>query len=243
VTRLRVPLGPLVPGERDLPEPEGRYVARVHRLGPGDRFVAFDPEERTEADAEVIAVSRLVRVRLGPTRPASRLSTRRVTLLQGLGKGDKPERVVRDATALGVARIVFVETSRTVIRLADRAEPRRKRWRAVAIDAARQSGRGDVPEIDGPMPLPEAIASADATGRICLVPEGEIALGAAIPRAAGEATTLLVGPEGGFEPAEMERITAAGFVLARLGDFVLRTEIAAIAALGAILARSPPKGG
>jgi 16S rRNA (uracil1498-N3)-methyltransferase len=98
-----------------------------------------------------------------------------------------------------------------------------------------------LPEIDGPTPLAAALEGVSATPparRLCLSPEAEVSLDGALgDLRLGEPVTLLVGPEGGFDAAEMERIASAGFVLARLGDFVLRTEIAAIAALGAVLAR------
>ena len=238
-----MPLTPLAAGERELPEAEARYVARVHRLGPGDGIIVFDPEARAEADAEILSTGRSVKCRIGAVRAATRLPRLRVELWQALGKSDKPESVVRDATALGVARVVFVETARTVVRLADRAESRRKRWRAVAIDAARQSGRGDVPEIQGPIPLGQALAlrakTVDPLPGICLSPTALVGFGAAVAQAAGGGILLFVGPEGGFDAVELEEIGRGGFGFARLGEFVLRTELAAVAALGAILAGSP----
>lgn len=237
---LRVPLAALTAGERVLPEPEARYVTRVHRLGPGDVFVAFDPEERLEADVELVRVGRDVVGRLGEPRAPRRTARTPVTLLQALGKSDKPERVLRDATALGVEAVVFVETARSVVRLADRAEGRRRRWRAIAVDAARQSGRGDVPEVTGPLSLPEALAVADgASGRICLSPDATSTFQEVLEGSPWDAPlALFVGPEGGFAADEVSAAKAAGFTAASFGELVLRTETAAVAALGAIVARS-----
>jgi 16S rRNA (uracil1498-N3)-methyltransferase len=237
---LRVPLAALRAGERVLPEAEARYVTRVHRLGVGDVFVAFDPEERLEADVELVHVGRDVVGRLGEPRAARRTARTPVTLLQALGKSDKPERVLRDATALGVEAVVFVETARSVVHLADRAEGRRRRWRAIAVDAARQSGRGDVPEVTGPLSLPEALAVAEgASGRICLSPEATATFQEVLDGSPPDAhVALLVGPEGGFTTDEVSAAKAAGFTPASFGELVLRTETAAVAALGAIVARS-----
>ncbi|HEX4476076.1 MAG TPA: RsmE family RNA methyltransferase [Polyangiaceae bacterium] len=237
---LRVPLAALRAGERVLPEAEARYVTRVHRLGVGDVFVAFDPEERLEADVELVHVGRDVVGRLGEPRAARRTARTPVTLLQALGKSDKPERVLRDATALGVEAVVFVETARSVVHLADRAEGRRRRWRAIAVDAARQSGRGDVPEVTGPLSLPEALAVAEgASGRICLSPEATSTFQEVLDGSPPDAhVALLVGPEGGFTTDEVSAAKAAGFTPASFGELVLRTETAAVAALGAIVARS-----
>jgi 16S rRNA (uracil1498-N3)-methyltransferase len=247
---LRVPLAALRAGERVLPEAEARYVTRVHRLGVGDVFVAFDPEERLEADVELVhvgrdvvgrdVVGRDVVGRLGEPRAARRTARTPVTLLQALGKSDKPERVLRDATALGVEAVVFVETARSVVHLADRAEGRRRRWRAIAVDAARQSGRGDVPEVTGPLSLPEALAVAEgASGRICLSPEATSTFQEVLDGSPPDAhVALLVGPEGGFTTDEVSAAKAAGFTPASFGELVLRTETAAVAALGAIVARS-----
>jgi len=83
-----------------------RYVARVHRRRPGDRLLLFDPEARLEADATVLAVGREVQVLVAAPRPPASPGGLPVTVLQAVGKGEKVDRVVRDATALGAARVV-----------------------------------------------------------------------------------------------------------------------------------------
>ena len=112
------------------------------------------------------------------------------------------------------------------------------RLRAIALDAARQSGRGDLPELSGPLPLTDALSDArdQDSLKLCLDPTADTPLGVALRTRAGRPLTLLVGPEGGFSPDERESALAAGFALARLGSLVLRTELAGAAALGAVLA-------
>jgi 16S rRNA (uracil1498-N3)-methyltransferase len=233
---VRVAVTKLEAGERELVARAARYVARVRRVSIGERFVVFDPEAGVEADAELVAVraGRAV-CRVGAVRPARR-SPFSITLIQAIGKGDKVDRVVRDATALGVGRVVVVDSGRSVPRLGERAPARRDRWRAIAVEVARQSGRGDLPEIEGPKPLGEALGegAGDAL-RVVLVP-GAAPLASVLADRCGARVVLLVGPEGGFDDAELAATQAAGFVAAALGPFVLRTETAATAALGAVTA-------
>ncbi len=120
---LRVPVDRLQPGEMTLDPRASRYVARVHRLAEGEPLLLFDPQEGMEAEASVTALGRSsVRCRVGKLRPAAVRARRSVTLLQAIGKGDKLDAVVRDATELGATRVVAVETRRSIVQLHERAE-------------------------------------------------------------------------------------------------------------------------
>lgn len=235
--RLRVPFERVVAGEAKLDEGTARYVTRVHRLGVGDVFTAFDPGAAMEADAELVAMGRAgCRVRMGPTRAAELRASRRVTLLQGIGKGDKLDAVVRDATELGATRVVPVITERSVSR--PREVARTDRWRRIAIEAARQSGRGDAPVIEPPTALREGLGLiGEGTIALCLDPASDTPIGPVLrslePRAE---VALLVGPEGGLSPEELEAAERAGFRRVSLGRLTLRTETVCAAVLGALLA-------
>lgn len=237
----RVPISKLTPGERRLEGDEAHYLARVHRLGPGDTFVAFDPEARLEAAAEIVGMDReAISVRLGEPTRSRAVPRLDVTLVQCAGKGDKVDDVVRATTALGVGTILVAESERTVARPdAERGARRAERWRAIALDAARQCGRGDVPTIDGPRPLADALAAFDtvAATKLCLDPLTTAAFTNALSLDKGpKRLVLLVGPEGGLTDAELTLAERSGFRRVRLGPFVLRTELAATAALGALVA-------
>jgi 16S rRNA (uracil1498-N3)-methyltransferase len=242
-TLLRVPLALGESGLRELPAEAATYMTRVHRLGPGDRFLAFDPERAIEAEAEIVEVSRKgATARIEQSRPASRRPERRVTLLQGTCKGDKMDAIVRDATELGATKIVPVIGERSIARPdAARAE----RWRRIAVEAARQCGRGDVPRIEEPVALGALLARErdPEVSAFCLDPRAEAPLGAAL---AGLGTdrevAFLVGPEGGWSDAEIAEAARAGYAPARLGTLVLRTETVCAAVLGGLLltSASPP---
>ncbi len=238
--QLRVPISNLQAGELALDAEAARYVARVHRLRPGDTFCAFDPDGAVEADARVLdSRPRSVRCEITALRAASTLGELNVTLVQGLGKADRFDQVVRDATALGVMRVVGVVTERAVSRPSD-VESRRDRWRAIAIQAARQCGRGDLPALAGPLSLDAAFSALPAAGRrLLLDPDARSSLREALEIWNGlEGLTLLIGPEGGLSPGEIALASAAGFERVRFGPFVLRTETAATAVLGAIAAKA-----
>jgi 16S rRNA (uracil1498-N3)-methyltransferase len=237
---VRVALSPLAEGEVELDRRQAHYLCHVHRLGVGSRFVAFDPVGRIEADAELTGIGpRKARCRLGAVRPARLVSSLEVTLWQALGKGDRVDQVVRDATALGAKRLVVVETAHATPQPRDAGARRCERWRTIAVEAARQSGRGDLPEIAGPMTLEQALRTLDDGGdlRLCLGVDAPRSLGEALRGwRPSEPLTALVGPEGGLSSVEVEQALGHGFGLVSLGPFTLRTETAATALLGALAA-------
>ena len=232
---LRVPCSPLASGDAPLSAETTTYLTRVHRLVVGDTFLAFDPERATEADAELVEIGKRGAVaRMGALRPASLLPARVVTLIQGTCKGDKMDGIVRDATELGATRIIPAITARSVAR-PDAA--RADRWRRIAVEAARQCGRGDAPLVEAPLALAAALASAEGASLcLCLDPTAEASLGSQLELvAAATNVTILVGPEGGLDAAELSAAARAGFTRVRLGGFVLRTETVCAAVLGALV--------
>lgn len=236
--RVRVPLAELSAGERRIDGATARYLTRVLRLRPGATVTAFDPVARNEADATLVEVEREhVVARFGEPRPASVVGLADVTLVWCAGKGDKPDEVVRSATALGASAVVVATSERSVARGSASPE-RHARLTAIAHDAARQSGRGDLPALTGPVELADALAEVRASTalKLCLEPTASSSLGAALAERRGRGVVLLVGPEGGFADDELALARDAGFVGVHFGALVLRTELAAVAALGAVLA-------
>jgi len=227
----RAPLSPLLAGEQQLSRELGGYLVKVLRLRAGDAFTLFDPEAGTEADAELVRDIPAV-VNVGEPREAARVTRREVVLLQGFAKGDKPEQVLRAAVALGASTVVFLRTERSVAG----AELRYERLHAVMLDVARQCGRGDLPALTGLLELKDALPAA--RGLLLQLdpaaPESLIEVLRQAPR--DRAITLAVGPEGGFAAEESAQLSAAGFVAVRLAPFVLRTELAAVAALSVVAA-------
>jgi 16S rRNA (uracil1498-N3)-methyltransferase len=237
--RIRVNIGELRAGQRALDREQAHYVGVVHRLAVGDVFIAFDPEHALESDATITRSERgRIECELSEPRAAERRSLG-ITLLQGASKGDRLEQVVRAGTALGVARVVVVTSERSV---ASPSDMRRERLRSIALEAARQSGRGDLPEISGPTPLESALGALEPTPtlRLVLAPTSREPLAARIHDWTPEGSVaLLVGPEGGLAPSELALAERSGFLDASLGPFTLRTELAAIAALACFVGKLP----
>lgn len=238
---IRAPVRDLADGERVLPAEESRYLARVLRLGAGDRFVAFDPDARTEADCVIMDGSPGgVRVKIDGTHPAQVTAKTRLALVYALAKGDKVDAVVRDATELGATDVILAQSARSVVKLknpGDRAATKLYRWRRIAEQAARQCGRADPPAIDGVYDWSSALdRAADCDARFCLDPRAERGLGAALGPFVARAASIAfaIGPEGGLSPEEVDVAAGKGFLPASLGPFVLRTETVAAAVLGAV---------
>jgi 16S rRNA (uracil1498-N3)-methyltransferase len=239
MSRLRVPVDGLGPGPRKLDEQAAHYVVRVHRLRAGDGFVAFDPSERTEADASILqSAPRTVVCEIGPLRAATLLAETPIVLLQGVPKGETLDQIVRDATELGATRIVPVVCARCGPAARRIERTRLARWDRIARQAARQSGRGDVPSVGEPVSLAAALGAIGVESlRLCLWERATTPLRRVLTAEDKlRAVALLVGPEGGLDDTEVELAVRSGFEAVSLGRFILRTETASTAALGAIVA-------
>jgi 16S rRNA (uracil1498-N3)-methyltransferase len=224
------------PGSRvTLPEHAAHHAREVLRLRAGSEVRVFDGLG-AEYEATLDSVTRQgVTARLGgPTAPRSVESPLRITLALPPLKGDRMETVIQKATELGVAEIRPVVTARTDAAGRPALQgSRQERWEKVASGAAEQCGRAVVPVIH-PTTTLDALLGVPFEGRRVLFLETP----GQPPLTAGEAGTAscvaLVGPAGGWEPAESARIVAAGFRAAGLGPRILRAETAAIAAVTAV---------
>jgi 16S rRNA (uracil1498-N3)-methyltransferase len=221
------------PGARiALPEHAAHHAREVLRLRAGSPVRIFDGEG-AEFEATLDSVTRQgVLARLGgPTAPRCPESPLRVVLALPPLKGDRMETVIQKATELGVAGIRPVVTARTDAagRPALRGS-RQERWEKVASGAAEQCGRAVVPVIHPTATLAELLGVAFEGRRILFLetPGQPPLLAEGAPPSSALA---LVGPAGGWEPAEAARIVDAGFRPAGLGPRILRAETAAIAAV------------
>ncbi|MFA6959493.1 MAG: RsmE family RNA methyltransferase [Opitutaceae bacterium] len=228
-----------------LPPGESHHLVTVNRARTGETIIAFDGRG-TEWTCELIDARKS-----GATLRVSATHTRAplpcaITLAQALPKGGVMDDIVRHATELGAARIVPIETERTQVHLdGGRSDKKVEKWRITALEAAKQCGNPFLPEINAVQTLDTFL-----TGEV--VSSAQLKLVASLhpgARSLRECTRVfrsehtcapkeavwLVGPEGDFSPAEMARITAAGFVPVTLGPLVLRCDTAATAALSVLV--------
>jgi 16S rRNA (uracil1498-N3)-methyltransferase len=243
LTRVYVD-APLASGAAvQLPEEAAGHLVRVLRLQAGDAVCLFNGQGG-EFDASMESVRKHdVTVLVGAHHPIERESPLQVTLLQGIARGEKMDLILQKATELGVTAVVPVTTARSSVRLDDKTTARKhEHWRGVLTSASEQCGRNRIPALGAASPLLAAVTADQAQLKLLLEPDADAAslktLHAAAFHTAMQNPTisLLIGPEGGLDPSEVQLARQAGFVPCQLGPRVLRTETAALAALAALQA-------
>ncbi|WP_306231385.1 16S rRNA (uracil(1498)-N(3))-methyltransferase [Agrococcus beijingensis] len=213
---------------------EAHHAAVVSRMRRGERVLVSDGAgvlaegviEAAQREAVTVVLQRVETVEA----PAPRIG-----LAQALAKGDRAELAVQASTELGVDAIVPWQARRSVVQWkGERGEKSLERWRKVVREAGKQAIRPRLPEV-GAVVDTEGLARLAAEWRL-------VVLDPTAPGSINEVPLdrdllLVVGPEGGIDAGELERLDAAGAVRARLGDHVLRTSTAGLAAIAALSSR------
>jgi 16S rRNA (uracil1498-N3)-methyltransferase len=214
---------------------QARYLGSVLRMRAGEPLLVFNG---TPWEYEAVVRQRAEGMALEITgKRAMPSGGIEVTLCQAIPKAEKMDGIIRHATELGVGRIIPFLAERSVPRWPEAKWPqKRERWQKIALEAARQSGRIDIPEIAGIASFAGMLEAAQS-GEMKLIPwEEESGLGIRValrdPRYDGmKSFHLVIGPEGGFSKEEIDRARGAGFLSVSLGRRVLRVETAALAVL------------
>ncbi len=217
---------------------EGRHAGVVQRRGPGERVDVVDGAgvrlvgrvAHVSADGVLLDVDEVRRD--APPAPV-------LVLAQALAKGDRDEMAIEAATELGVDVVVPWQADRSiVVWRGERAAKSRARWLGTVRAATKQARRARVPEVEQAVDttgLAARAAAVLAAGGAVLVLHEEATTplrGVPLPAPGTAAEVLVVvGPEGGIAPAELDALTAAGAVSVLLGPLVLRTSTAGPAAL------------
>lgn len=162
------------------------------------------------------------------------------TLYQSMSKGDKMDEVVQKCVELGIRRIVPVISKRTVVKLDNFQEARKKteRWAKIAKEAAKQSGRGIIPEVRLPLSFSEALRNkGQSLGIVASEYERDLGLGDVFKSKNGfnHSIAILAGPEGGWEQSELKEAQESGWISFTLGPRILRTETAGITVVSIIM--------
>lgn len=153
----------------------------------------------------------------------------KVTLFQGLPKGDKMDLIVQKAVEVGVTAIVPVFTSRCVSKPDEKSLQKKiQRWQKIALEAAKQSGRGCIPKIFPALSFKDAVFLAQNNDKIVLFYENGGEPLKEILNGKSDSVSVFVGPEGGFEVFEVDEVKSSGGKICSLGKRILRTETAAI---------------
>ncbi len=225
--RLHVP-SPLTADAAILPTlDQSRYLTQVMRLKLGDSLLVFNGRDGEWRCVIAEIPKKGVVLRTGEQVRAQAMGPD-VDLLIAVVKKSALEFAVEKATELGARRVGLVVTQRTQVQ-----HVRMDRLDAIAIEAAEQTGRLDVPMIDEPVKLTDLLDGFEAGRRLMFCDEtGGAPVTGALAEAGAGPWAILIGPEGGFSPEERERLRALPFTTAvSLGPRILRADTAAVAAL------------
>jgi 16S rRNA (uracil1498-N3)-methyltransferase len=220
-----------------LPADEAEHLARVLRLGVGAEVDAIDGHGGLWR-AEVVRVNkRSATVRLierGQAEPESRVP---ITLVSSVLKADKMDGVVRDAVMLGVTAIQPIVTERAEVTLSAIGRGHRvARWRRIAVASIKQCGRAVLPPVAEAVTLDAYLARPTAEIRlVCVEPSADDGARSVHDVPKNDGAHIIVGPEGGWSPAEIATMVKAGVILMSLGRRTLRADAAPIVALTALL--------
>ncbi len=214
---------------------DAAHIIQVLRYGVGDLIALFDGLGG-EYEAEILAVAPgQVQVSIIRQTLSHRDSKVPITVAQGYLKERKMDRVVRQLSEIGAMSWMPFPAQRSVVNLTPkRIAARKQRWEKIALEAAKQCGRNQIMAIEPASSYVELLDRAvDCAQRIVFWEKAPIALKdllqGAIP-AAQTGIMIILGPEGGFDPQEVQIAKGQGFVTAGLGPRILRAETAAVVA-------------
>lgn len=217
-----------------------RHMVKVLRLKPGDRVELLDGAGRAaKAMVEHVRKEEVVCLKMGEFEPLGAPPVE-VILVQGIAKGDKMDLIIQKCTELGVSVVIPLICHRSVVQLDDgKIQDRQARWQRVALEAAKQCRRPDVPVVSLPRKLPDVLAGMPKGSAAIMPWEGEDtrSFSDALAGDTPESIYIFIGPEGGFEPYEAEEARRAGVSTVSLGPRILRTETAGLACITIIMHR------
>lgn len=227
-----------VPGDTVvLSGAEAHHAATVRRLRVGEDVTVGDGRGAWLTGSCQAVAAREVTVRISARTDVAPASPR-IVLVQALAKGDRDELAVQAATELGVDEIVPWAAARSISRWdAAKSEKGRARWAAISREAAKQAHRAWIPDVETLATTSALVDRAASTLMLVLEPTASERLIESLAGPLdGRDIVLVVGPEGGIAPDELDALEAAGAHPVRLGDTVLRTSTAGPAALAVVSA-------
>ncbi len=217
--------------------PDVGHIARVLRMETGDKLLLCDGEGY-DYEAKINSISKEeIEAAILRSYPCQNEPATEVTLFQGLPKQGKMEWIIEKCTEMGITTIVPVQMMRSVVKLYDeQAAKKVERWQKTAREAAKQCGRGRIPKVCMPVTIPELTCS-DLPEFLLLPYEAEraTAVREALVGQKKKTAGIFIGPEGGFDPEEAERLQSVGARAVTLGPRILRTETAGLCALSVLL--------
>lgn len=221
--------------------PDVNHIRNVLRMNPGEEVNVTDGSGEKVYRCAIAAIGEdTVELNIMWAQEKGMELPSKIYLFQGLPKSDKMELIIQKAVELGVYEIIPMATARAVVKLDQKkAAAKVKRWQAISESAAKQSKRLLIPEVKEPVKFSEALKLASDLD-VRLIPY-ELAEGMDGTRQIiqsvkpGQSVAVFIGPEGGFEEAEVELAKEAGFQAITLGRRILRTETAGMTVLSILM--------
>ncbi len=207
------------------------HIKNVLRMKPGEKMIVSDARDTDSLCCLKEYQDGCAVLEVLPDTVADAEMPVRIHLFQGLPKGDKLETVIQKSVELGVCSVIPVEMKRSIVKIPDNKKAARaERWQRLSEAAAKQSGRRIIPEVSGPVPFAEALKKAAAMDTVLVPYECAEDMNATRRLLSslrpGTDAAVFIGPEGGFDPAEIEKLRQCGAHICTLGHRILRTETA-----------------
>lgn len=217
---------------------DARHIQTVLRMGLDEELILCDGLGMDYRCSISSLEGDSVQVKIIEKAPCDVEPKTNIVLYQGLPKADKMEWIIQKCTEVGVTRIVPVSTQYAIMKLAQKETKKLERWQKIAEAAAKQSGRGLIPQV-GPRALTflQAIEEARMLSGTVIAYEKESAYGIKefISSFSGDRIGIFIGPEGGFSPEEIAQAMQAGIRPITLGKRILRTETAGLVTAAIVL--------
>ncbi|WP_031513249.1 16S rRNA (uracil(1498)-N(3))-methyltransferase [Desulfofalx alkaliphila] len=219
--------------------PDVKHINKVLRLKEGDEVTLLDGVGNCYLSRISVNTKDKVICEILEKTDAGGEPPVAITLVQCLPKGDKTELIIQKGTELGIKRFIPLKCTRSVVKLDDKkGAERRKRWQRVALEAAKQCRRAQVPQVDLPTTWQQMLAGLPKDALLLMPYEGErtTSLKEVLSRRQGhENVYIIIGPEGGFAPEEVELACRHGVKTVSLGPRILRTETVGLTMAGVIM--------
>lgn len=217
---------------------DAKHLKKVLRVTVGEEITICDTNGMDYECRIVSLEEETVTVTILKKYPCISEPKIKITLFQGIPKGDKMELIIQKAVELGVERIIPVAMERSVAKLDKKEEKKISRWKKIAEAAAKQSGRGKIPMV-GPQVLTFSKGLEEAKQLDCAIlpyeKEEKQGLRKVCSEFQGQSMGIFIGPEGGFAPEEIQSALDANILPVTLGKRILRTETAGLVTVAIVL--------
>lgn len=218
-----------------IDDEDSKHIKKVLRMKIGDK-ITVSSSNKQDYECVITDLSDNVELEIISQKENDTEPTVQIVLYQALPKSDKMDFIIQKAVELGVTKIVPILTKRCVSRPDEKSMKKKvARYQKIAKEAAKQCGRGIIPEVNDLMTFDDVINNKDNLEKMILFYEGGGKRINYIIESEQKSIGIIVGSEGGFEEDEVKRATCKNVLVATLGKLILRCETAPLTAISVIM--------